>query len=219
MFQNLDFGQIALQYFCLLFSLCVHEAAHALMADLRGDSTARFLGRVTLDPRKHIDPIGTVLLPLLAMSTGIPFLFGWAKPVPFNFRNLKDRRLDPVWIALAGPGSNIVIGTFSLFVMKVLVLLYTGGLMNEQLFGILAMVFLYLAGINFVLALFNVIPVPPLDGHYVLKYFLPPQAEAAFERIGPFGIIIAIMVARPWLNFAMQPFHAVLERYILNGLI
>jgi Zn-dependent protease len=215
---DINFGLIALQYFCLLFSLCVHEAAHALMADLRGDSTARFMGRITLDPRKHIDPIGTVVLPIIGMVSQIPFLFGWAKPVPFNPRNLKDRRLDPVWIALAGPGSNIVIGTISILLLKILALAAAGGLIGAALFNALAMVFLYLAGINFVLALFNVIPVPPLDGHYVLKYFLPPRAEAVFENIGPFGIIIAIILARPWLDFAMQPFHWLIENFALSGL-
>lgn len=202
---------LALQYFCLLFSLCVHEAAHALMADYRGDSTARFLGRVTLDPRKHIDPLGTVALPLLAMATQLPFLFGWAKPVPYNPLNLKDRKLDPVWIALAGPGSNLIIAFICALVLRVLSLMGGLELMSEELITVMMMAFVYLAVINFVLILFNMIPVPPLDGHYVLKYFLPPSVEDVFERIGPFGIIIAIFVARPWLSFAM-PYC---ERFII----
>jgi len=215
---NFDFGLIALQYFCLLFSLCVHEAAHALMADLRGDSTARFMGRITLDPRKHADPIGTVLLPIIGMVTQIPYLFGWAKPVPFNPRNLKDRRLDPVWIALAGPGSNVIIGTIALLLMKVLAISFGAGLIGEPLFNALLMVFFYLSAINFVLALFNVIPVPPLDGHYVLKYFLPPRAEAVFENIGPLGLIIAIVLSGPWISFSMQPFGWLIENFVLSGL-
>ncbi len=173
------------------------------MADYRGDSTARFLGRVTLDPRKHIDPLGTVALPLLAMVTQLPFLFGWAKPVPYNPLNLKDRKLDPVWIALAGPGSNLIIALICALVLRVLSLMGGLELMSEELISVMMMAFFYLAVINFVLILFNMIPVPPLDGHYVLKYFLPPSVEDAFERIGPFGIIIAIFVARPWLSFAM----------------
>jgi Zn-dependent protease len=213
---NIDVGMIALQYFCLLFSLCVHEAAHALMADYRGDSTARFLGRITLDPRKHADPLGTVALPLIAMITGLPFLFGWAKPVPYNPLNLKDRKLDPVWIALAGPGSNLIIALICALVLRLVMLVGGAGFIGEEIVGVLSMVFIYLAVINFVLILFNMIPVPPLDGHYVLKYFLPPSAEAAFERIGPFGILIAIFVARPWLEFAM-PYCMELIKFIGIG--
>lgn len=200
---HIDPGMLALQYFCLLFSLCVHEAAHAAMADRCGDSTARFLGRVTLDPRKHIDPLGTVILPLFAMVTGLPFMFGWAKPVPFNPVNLRNRKTGPVWIALAGPGSNLVIALICGLVLRVVTMMGDNGVLALNVAEALTMVFLYLAVINFVLVLFNMIPVPPLDGHYVLKAFLPPAAEEFFERIGPFGIILAIFIARPWIGLAM----------------
>lgn len=220
MFEQIDIGMLLMQYFCLLLALCVHEAAHAAMANYCGDPTARLLGRLTLNPVKHADPLGTVILPLVMfLMPGIPFLFGWAKPVPFNPANLKDRRLDPVWIALAGPGSNIVIGTIAVLLLRVVTLLFTGEVLGEQLFVVFAQVLVYLAGINFVLAMFNVIPVPPLDGHYVLKYFLPPNAEAMLERIGPFGILIAIIVARPWLSFAMQPFYVLIYEYALGGVL
>ena len=202
---------LAVQYFCLLFALCVHEAAHALMADYRGDSTARFLGRITLDPRKHADILGTVVFPILAMATGSGFLFGWAKPVPFNPLNLKDRARDPVLIAIAGPASNVIMGCVSLLILLVLRLAYTGGIMDPSLFKVVAMLFLNFTAINFVLALFNVIPVPPLDGHYVLKYFLSPSAANMLERIGPFGIIIALLVAGPWLGVAMQPIYQLIK--------
>ncbi len=210
---------VALQYFTLLFSLCVHEAAHAAMADARGDSTARFLGRVTLDPRKHADPLGTVILPLLSIVSGFSFLFGWAKPVPFNPLNLKNRKLDPVWIALAGPGSNLVIAVICALVMRVLIVLAVNGYISEDLFQALGLVFGQLILVNVVLILFNMIPVPPLDGHYLLKYFLPPNLEDVFERIGPFGIIIAIVVARPWLDFAMDPVLRALQYLSIGGLV
>jgi Zn-dependent protease len=213
---NFDLGLIALQYFCLLFSLCVHEAAHAAMAEYRGDSTARFLGRITLDPRKHIDPLGTVVLPLLGIVTNIPFLFGWAKPVPFNPNNLKDRAKDPVWIALAGPGSNLVLALFCALVLRVLIMSTDYGLVPLDVAGALQTVFIQLAVINFVLILFNVLPVPPLDGHYVLKYFLPPKAEEMLDRIGPFGIIIAILVGGQWIKFAM-PYCLSLVQLVATG--
>ncbi len=215
---NIDIGMVALQYFTLLFSLCVHEAAHAAMADARGDSTARFLGRVTLDPRRHADPLGTVILPLLSIVSGFSFLFGWAKPVPFNPLNLKNRRLDPVWIALAGPGSNLVIAIFSALVLRLIIVLAVNGLISEDLLMAFALVLKQLIIVNVVLILFNMIPVPPLDGHYLLKYFLPPSFEEVFERIGPFGIIIAIVVARPWLNFAMEPVLNALHFLSIGGL-
>jgi len=216
--EDFNIGLIALQYFALLFSLCVHEAAHAAMADARGDSTARFLGRVTLDPRSHADPLGTVILPLLSIVTGFSFLFGWARPVPFNPLNLKNRKLDPVWIALAGPGSNLVIALVCALVMRLLVVMAFNGLISEDLLRALAMVFNQLIIVNVVLILFNMIPVPPLDGHYLLKYFLPPSAEEVFERIGPFGIIIAIVVARPWLTATMGPVLNALEFISFGGL-
>jgi len=203
---NFNPFDIAIQYFCLLFALCVHEASHAIMADRRGDSTARFLGRITLDPRSHIDPIGTVVLPLMMMIFNIP-LFGWAKPVPFNPANLKDRRLDPVWIAIAGPASNLIMGTAALFVLRMVALLFDGGMMSPALFEVLRDVTAVFALINFILVFFNLIPFPPLDGHYVLKHFLPPRAEAAFEQIGPFGILIALLIAQIWIPTALEPIY------------
>jgi Zn-dependent protease len=207
---NFDPGLIALQYFCLLFSLCVHEAAHAAMAEYRGDSTARFLGRITLDPRKHIDPLGTVVLPLLGIITNIPFLFGWAKPV--------DRAKDPVWIALAGPGSNLVLALFCALVLRVLLLFTNAELISPDVSNALVTVFLQLAVINFVLILFNVLPVPPLDGHYVLKYFLPPKAEAMLDSIGPFGIIIAVIIGGRWIQFAMPYCLSVVQFLATSGM-
>ena len=186
---NIDF--ILISYICLLFSLCVHEAAHAAMADFCGDPSARLMGRVTLNPIAHIDPIGTVVMPLLMMFTGIQYLFGWAKPVPFNPVNLGNIRRDPVFIALAGPASNFIIMVIALIVTRI-VWTVTGSPPNLVGLFLLGMV-----SINFVLMIFNMIPVPPLDGHHVLYYFLPPSGQRILEQIGPFGIIIAIIVARP----------------------
>ncbi len=190
---QLNIGEILLQYVCLLFSLCVHEAGHAAMADRCGDPSARFLGRMTLNPLKHIDPMGTVILPLLMMVTHFPYMFGWAKPVPFNPRNLHNVRRDPMLISLAGPGSNFLIALVSALVLRVIAVLM-GMSPEAPALHILAMVFIFLMIINILLMLFNLLPVPPLDGHYILGYFLPPGGQRMLEQIGPFGILIAIVL-------------------------
>ena len=201
---SLDLGDILLRYFCLLFSLCVHEAAHAAMANWCGDPSARLMGRLTLDPRKHIDPLGTVILPLLMLTMPGMLLFGWAKPVPFNPLNLNNMRRDPVLIAVAGPASNLVLAFAAGFVLAILALI-SAEMGETHTLIILGRIAFFMLLINLVLMLFNVIPVPPLDGHYVLYYFLPPSGQRMLEQVGPFGILIAILVARPWLGIAMWP--------------
>ncbi len=206
---SFDIGSIVLQYFCLLFSLCVHEAAHAAMANWCGDPSARLMGRLTLDPRKHADLLGTVVLPLLMLTTGSRYMFGWAKPVPFNPLNLGNMRRDPVLIALAGPASNLLIAIGCGFALSLLMVI--SGVYEGPALGILAEIAVNMLMINLLLMLFNVIPVPPLDGHYVLHYFLPPGGQRMLEQIGPFGILIAIFVASPWLNATMpRVFGAIL---------
>ncbi len=189
-----------ISYLCLLLALSVHEAAHAAMAFYRGDDTAKHLGRITLNPLKHIDPIGTVLMPILMFATGIPFLFGWAKPVPFNPRRLKDMKLDPVLIAIAGPISNLLLAVFFAFIARIIFLVQ--GVEGTTPF--LAIFFIMIVQLNLVLFFFNFIPVPPLDGHYVLSYFLPPSGQAFLRQIGPFGIIIAMFASRPLFD-AVSP--------------
>ncbi len=193
MLENIDIGQVFLWYFCLLFSLCIHEAAHAAMANWCGDPSARLLGRLTLNPAKHIDPMGTVVFPLLLLMMPGGFVFGWAKPVPFNPRNLENMRRDPVLIALAGPGSNLVLALICAFALRVLAML-VGIAPDSNILAILVQIFLALSVINLILMLFNMIPVPPLDGHYLLASVLPPSGQEMLQRIGPFGIILAIML-------------------------
>lgn len=212
---NIDIGSVLVQYFCLLFSLCVHEAAHAAMANYRGDPTARLLGRLTLNPVKHADPLGTVILPLLMMISNVP-MFGWAKPVPFNPRNLHNIRRDPVLIALAGPTANLIIAICGALVLRILVTT-ANYFPDASGLDILFTLFFYLVIINLLLMLFNVIPVPPLDGHYVLNYFLPPNGQRVLEQIGPFGILFAILLARPWLSFALPKFMGALEWFVTYG--
>lgn len=213
---QLDVAQIAMQYLCLLFSLCVHEAAHAAMANHCGDPTARLLGRLTLDPRRHIDLFGTVLFPLIGMSTGM-MLLGWAKPVPVNPRNLGNMRRDQVLVALAGPGSNILIALAAIFIMRCLFLF--SGIQDvspgmEAVYGFLFMLILMNVG----LAVFNMLPVPPLDGHYLLRYFAPASVTEMLDRIGPFGIILAFMLAGPWLRTVMPPIFAGVHALLTAGM-
>lgn len=199
-----DISWILIGYFALLFSLSVHEAAHAATADRWGDPTARLLGRVTLNPLAHIDPLGTVILPLLMMIGRFGVLFGWAKPVPFNPRNLRDMRRGPMYIAIAGPSSNVLMAVFFIFLARFSdILVQWAGLSGlPMLFRELLVA---LIGVNLVLAFFNLIPVPPLDGHHILYYFLPEGGQRVLEQIGPFGIIIAIMVFRPIWVFLIIP--------------
>ena len=181
-----DLQIILFEFVVLLLSLTVHEAAHAWSADILGDPTARRLGRVSLNPVVHIDPIGTLLFPLIAMFTRVPIL-GWAKPVPVNPANL-----HPQWarkymmIAAAGPASNLVLAILGAIGMHMVG--FTGGSMpaTAQIFQFLAA----LVQINVLLAVFNMIPVPPLVGGNVLSGLLRGQAAALFNSLRPYGMLI-----------------------------
>lgn len=194
--ESVNLVMVVVPLLSLLFSLCLHEAAHAAMANMCGDDTARLQGRLSLNPIVHADPIGTVVLPLILVVSGSPFLFGWAKPVPFNPSKLKNFRRDPVLIAMAGPLSNLLLALLIAFVMRFATMTVGLDAFSDEVLYFLQ----YLIFINLLLLIFNLIPVPPLDGHYVLNYFLPPNAQAMMRRIGPMGILIAILVARPLIG-------------------
>ena len=198
---SLDPASIIIIFSVLLFSLCVHEAAHAAMAYYCGDDTARLQGRLTLNPLAHIDPLGTVIVPIV-MYTMTGFMFGWAKPVPFNPAKLNNVRRDPVLIAIAGPASNLMLALFFVFTGRFYFFLAGGA---SEVPALVFTFFLSMVFLNLILMLFNLIPVPPLDGHHVLNYFLPPKGQRAMQRIGPFGIIIAILLARPLFDIAVPP--------------
>ena len=195
--QNIDIATVAIQFVVLLFSLSIHEASHAWMADRKGDYTARYLGRVTLNPIPHIDPIGTILFPLLMFFTSIPII-GWAKPVPINPAHLRNPRKDNIYISLSGPAANLLAG-FSAFAILLVLRIADPNLMlalfgrtpgNNTVLTPVVLILYYLFFINIALALFNCIPIPPLDGHWVLYGVLSDDAAAALERVGRYGFLI-----------------------------
>lgn len=209
--------QIIVQYICLLFCLSAHEAAHAAAADRFGDPTARMLGRLTLNPIKHADPLGTFILPLLMMITQFPFLFGWAKPVPVNIRNLRNPRLHSVFVAIAGPSANLLLAIVFTFVLRLTVIM-NGITTPEEMFSSPAcLVSISIVMINLVLLLFNCIPLPPLDGHHVLNYFLPPEGQRFLQQMGPFGLIIAITLGSRIISPPLQYIAGFLLTYGLTG--
>ncbi len=180
---------IAIWALPVLFAITVHEVAHGWVAKLCGDKTAMMLGRLTLNPIKHIDPVGTILLPLLlvVMSTG--FVFGWAKPVPVTIQNLRSPKQDMVWVALAGPVSNGIMALLWLGAMLVgALLLHTSPWVAEPL------IYMGQAGvmINVVLMVLNLVPLPPLDGGRIVTGLLPGPLSWQFSRIEPYGFFILI---------------------------
>ena len=206
----------------VLFSITIHEAAHGYVARYFGDHTASMLGRITLNPLKHIDPVGTILMPLLLyFATSGAFLFGYAKPVPVNFGNLRHPKRDMVWVALAGPLSNLLQAL--LWLALFIVLLGLG--IDERFFVEMAR-----AGVlvNLVMWAFNLFPLPPLDGGRILVGLLPTKAAMTVSRIEPYGFFIVLalvllgIVGTIWLrplmdlgyaaiNFIITPLMAVLR--------
>jgi Zn-dependent protease len=186
---DINFAQVFIAFIVLLFSLTVHESAHAWTADRLGDPTARLLGRVSLNPIVHADLIGTVIFPLLALVGGVP-LIGWAKPVPVNTRQLSHPRRDYVAVAAAGPASNLVLAVLAAIALRLWpVSPITIGEPNVS--APIASLLGSALRINVLLALFNMIPIPPLDGGNVLGGLLPrPIAYRYDTLVRPYGFIL-----------------------------
>jgi len=209
---------IAVYAIPVLFAITLHEAAHGYVAKHFGDDTAYVMGRISINPLRHIDPIGTIAMPLLLyFATKGAFVFGYAKPVPVRFDRLRDPRWHGMWVALAGPASNFV----QAIIWGVLAILFAvGGVHEPFLLGMAR------AGIlvNMVMAAFNMFPLPPLDGGRVLAALLPPRAALGLARIEPFGffIVMALIISNVITNVWMRPIMALLLQllqWILSPLL
>ena len=204
-FLDINFAQVFIAFAVLLFSLTFHEMAHAWTADRLGDPTARLLGRVSFNPLVHADPIGTVLFPLLAMIGGVP-LIGWAKPVPVIVSRLRRRRRDFVLVAAAGPASNLALAfgaatLLATFPVSPLVL-------GEPNVSAPVAAFLSLAvRLNILLAVFNLLPIPPLDGGNMLSGLLPEHLAVRLDQIKPYGFLLlyALLFTDGFYYLVVQP--------------
>jgi len=205
---------VAIYALPVLFAITVHEAAHGYAARHFGDDTAWKMGRVTLNPAKHIDPVGTILMPLLLyFATSGAFLFGYAKPVPVRFGNLRNPKRDMIWVALAGPGANLV----QALLWGILFYLLQGIGSEEVFFYGMCKAGL---SMNIGLFVFNLFPLPPLDGGRIMVGLLPLRQALAFSKLEPYGffIVIALIYMQVLDAFWMRPLSA-LTRIVINLLL
>jgi Zn-dependent protease len=209
---------ILYQMIAFLFAISVHESAHAWTASRCGDPTARMLGRVSLNPIRHIDLFGTIILPLVAAISGIPLL-GWAKPTPVDPRNFRNPMLDDILTSVAGPVSNFIVATGALVLLGAISLssvsghalimgLVAGGdgAASDLVWAPVAVLLFELMFINVVLAVFNLIPVPPLDGSHVLRHFLSEPVRMVYDRVGFFALLALVYLGGGLLSGLLRPF-------------
>jgi Zn-dependent protease len=197
----------ALMVVVLLFAIIVHEVAHGYVALLNGDPTAKLSGRITLNPVPHIDPIGTVLLPLILLISGSRLLFGWARPVPVNPLNFRNYFWGEITVSAAGPLSNLALAVVFAFLLRLD--LGNIGLMKLAYYGV---------SINIFLALFNLIPIPPLDGSHVVSALLPRDLARLYQHLEPVGfILILALFYTGILGMIIMPIYRQIARLLLFG--
>ena len=193
----MDIFAAVLALVVLLFSAILHEIAHGLVAERLGDPTARLAGRLTLNPKSHIDPMMSIALPLILLVSGSPIIIGAAKPVPVDPFNLKDGRRDIALVSLAGPATNILLAIAASLIVKFIYLIYPSFANNSSsagIFSFLAFFFGTVTRLNLLLAIFNLIPIPPLDGSKIFAMILPEKLANVFLSLGTIGIFIIFIL-------------------------
>lgn len=217
--------QLLIYMITLLFAISAHEAAHAWMSDRFGDDTARLLGRITLNPVKHIDPLGTLLLPIVGFILGniggpvgrIP-LIGWGKPTPVNPLRWRRKDLANVMVSAAGIMANLIIATCAFIILKVLLMTGSVGSIPESLREPVLLFLWYFLTMNVSLAIFNLLPFPPLDGSKILETFLPASAQPTLELLERFGfIILMFLIYVGFFGAIMRPVMTVIEYLLYLG--
>jgi Zn-dependent protease len=179
----------------IMFAVVCHEVAHGFIAWHFGDPTARMMGRLTLNPIKHVDLMGTIIVPVLLILSHSGILFGWAKPVPVVFENLRNPKRDMIWVAAAGPITNIILATLSAFALRAIIAFTNpaaSGSPQAMFIEPVVLMLAYSVYINLLLAIFNMLPIPPLDGGRVMVGLLPRQQSNALSRLEPYGFMILI---------------------------
>ena len=207
---DINFAQVLISFAVLLFSLTVHETAHAWTADRLGDPTARRLGRVSLNPAVHADPIGTVLFPLVALITGVGII-GWAKPVPVQTRQLGHPRRDYILVAAAGPASNLILAFAAATLLTTLPVSPAVGATTSS--APVATILVTTMRLNVLLAVFNMVPIPPLDGGNVLAGLLPPTLASTYNQLRRYGfVLLYLLILTPGFDIlVVTPYRMILS--------
>jgi Zn-dependent protease len=225
---DLSHVNIVFQIIVFLLAISVHESAHAWMANRQGDPTAKMLGRITLNPIKHIDPVGTVLLPLIGLFAGFG-IFGWAKPCPVTPENFRDRVKGDILTTIAGPVSNLILVGVALTAMMLIaffspedgrgiIRIFADGYMvrNGPVLVPVVWFFYSMIAMNVLLCVFNLLPVPPLDGSHIFRYLLPESVRFVYDRVGPLGMILLFLTGGRLMRELMNPVMHVMDGVLLR---